>query len=278
MNGETRGDYQEKWSHVERQYLIRATKHYVVCIDNDGKLDWETDPEYDDQGPRDPALHNSILNDAALLEETPSEGLPQDRILQFKRLIGEAIVFSLEHDYNNAQKMLDAASKYVRDRSEEVSRFWYLEASITTTLLFILMGCVIWFTRSEAAILLGRQAMWVILASVAGAMGALLSVITRSGKLQLNCSAGRKLHYLEAASRIFAGVLSGFLVSLAVKHEIILGAFTRGGGMEGVMLVAGFVAGVGERLATSIVSKLESPQEGDLAGKKGNSKPSAAKA
>ncbi len=277
MNDKARGDYHEQWSHVEQQVLIRATRDFVVCIDNEGKIDWETTPEYDAKGPRDPGLHNSILNAAALLEETPSEGLPQDRILQFKRLICEAMACSLEHDYDNARKMLAAAEKYIHDRSEEMSRSWYLAASFVATLPFVVPGFVIWLLRSKAIIFLGNEGMWLVLASIAGAMGALLSVITRSGKLQLNSSAGRHLHYLEATSRIFAGALSAFLVSLAVKYEIIFGTFARGGKMEGVMLMVGFVAGAGERLATSIVSKLESPH-GDVAVRKGQNKPGRASA
>jgi hypothetical protein len=111
--------------------------------------------------------------------------------------------------------------------------------------------------------------MWLILATVAGALGALLSVITRSGNLKLDSSAGKWLHYYEGGFRIWAGVLSGFLAALAVRYEIILAPLARGEKMLGIMLIAGFIGGAGERLVKTIITKLES---GDVATGKGGRK------
>jgi hypothetical protein len=119
----TRGDYHEQWNHVEQEgeYLIRATKDFRVWIDKEGDLEWETTPEYDEKGPRDArgprdkGAHNKIMNDYALLEVTPTEGVRNEAVLEFKRLIGEAIVCSLENDYVNARKMLAAAAQYIRN-------------------------------------------------------------------------------------------------------------------------------------------------------------------
>jgi hypothetical protein len=61
---------------------------------------------------------------------------------------------------------------------------------------------------------------WLSVAAAAGSCGALLSVIWRSGQLKFDSSAGEILHYLEGASRILAGALSGVLVALAVKSRI----------------------------------------------------------
>jgi hypothetical protein len=270
MSEDTRGDYQDQWDHVDPLYLIRQTKGFIVFLDKEGDLDWETTKEYDSEGHKDFDAHNSIMNDAALLEETPSEGLQAKQIRQFKRLIGEAMVCSFEHDYGNARKMLVAAAKYMRDRSEETSRMWYLCASCVMTIPFGLLGSIVWLYRANAGILLGYQGMWLVLSCSAGALGALFSVIQRSGKLKLDCAAGRWLHYLEGSSRICAGVLAGFLVSLAVKYEIILGPLARGDKMPGIMLIAALVAGFSEQLASSIISKFGSTQE-DISSGKGES-------
>jgi hypothetical protein len=267
----TRGDYQERWNHLAPKHLIRQTKDFIVFIDKEGDIDWETTSEYDEGGPEDSVTHNSILNDAALLEGTPNEGLQLQQISQFKRLIGEALACSFEHDYKNAREMLIAAKEYVRDRSEETSRRWYLCASFVMAILFALAGSIIWAYREKAIIFLGSQGMWLVLAAATGALGALLSVITRSGKLKLDCAAGKWLHYLEGASRIWAGALSGFLISLTIKQELLFAPLSQGGKMPGVMLIGAFIAGAGERLASSIISKFESTQE-DVASGKGKSK------
>ncbi len=256
----TRGDYHEKWAHMELAHLILSTKDFVVGIDKNGKIDWETSVEYDDRVLENDAKHRSLLGRASLLEETPSEYLQAGAQFSFKRLIGEAIALSLQHDYSNAAKMLEAAANFFRDRSEEVSRRWYLSASALMALPFMLLGLVVWTLRQYIVPFEGVISFWLLFATVAGSMGALLSVIGRSGKLRFDCSSGRSLHYLEGASRIWAGALSGFVVGLAVRFGIILAPLSHGGSVHGVMLLAAFAAGAGERLVTSIISEFDSTQ------------------
>jgi hypothetical protein len=258
---EKRGDYADNWRHIKHAYLIHADEHFIVFIDRDQDIDWETSPEYDAKGHQDEYKHNAILNDAAVLEATPCDGVRADMKLQFKRLVGEAIVRSLDHDYVSAEKMLTAARKYISSRSQETSRLWYLSASATVTALFVLLGCVLWFWRADLIRILGFNVFWLAMAAVAGSLGALLSVVGRAGNLKFDCSAGRTLHYLEAASRIGAGALSGVIVALAVHTDVILSPLSRGGKMTAIMILAAVASGAAERLATSIISKFSTADD-----------------
>lgn len=250
-----RGDYADKWKHVQLSYLITSEEDFIVGLDKDGDIDWETTPEYDKKGHKDARQHNAILNDAALLEATPCDGVRADKIKHFKRLIGEAIVRSLSDDYSSAEKMLSEAKTYISSRNFETSRLWYLSASALSTVPFVLLGCVLWFCRTKAVDVLGTAVFWFALSAVAGSLGALLSVTTRAGELRFDSSAGRALHFLEAASRIGTGALSGAIVALAVHTEVILAPLSRGDKMTAVMMLAAFAGGSAERLATSIISK-----------------------
>jgi len=95
------------------------------------------------------------------------------------------------------------------------------------------------------------------LASSAGALGATLSIITRMGKVQLDCLSGRPLHYMEGASRVIAGALSGLLVYLALLSGQLLPGLLNATNPQVAMLFAAFAAGASERWAPSIVSRLE---------------------
>jgi hypothetical protein len=261
-----RGDYIEQWRHIEPliQVLIISTREYIVFIDKDGDIDWETTQEYDEKAPKDVgydlAKANLIRNEAAVIETTPCGALTPDTKLQFKRLIGEAIACVFDHDYDGAKGILGSAAQFIRARSEEISRFWYLSASFAAAALFLVLGFSLWLLRSYVSSLLTPLEMWLALASVAGAIGALLSVIWRSGDLKFNSSSGRALHYLEASSRICAGALSGFLVALAVNCEIILTAFTHNNNLHGIMILAALAAGASERMAGSIISKFDTAE------------------
>jgi hypothetical protein len=248
--------YEENWPEVTNlRYLITSTDKYIVFIDTDIDIDWISLIE-DDSGNGSPSKHNQIMNEAALLETTPCTGLPENMRMQFKRLIGEGIVRSFEHDYDSASKMLQSARNYMAARGEETSRLWYLSASFVATVPFICCGVIVWIWRDGFAKSFGSAALWITLAAVMGAMGALLSVIARTGTLKFDCSSGSRLHYLEGGSRICAGALSGIILGLSVISGIFLAPLTHVENAHSIMMVAAFAAGAVERLVTSIISSV----------------------
>jgi hypothetical protein len=255
--------YEERWKNCPIEHLVLATDDFVVFLDPELDVDWSTSAEYDAKGLKDRKRHNMILNEAARIEATPCEGLSLAMKTHFKRLIGEAIARSLDNDYRSAETALASAAAYALARSQETSRFWYLSASYAMAAPFLAAGCILWVFRSGAREILGDGAFWLFLCGVAGALGALFSVITRAGKQTTDCSAGHRLHYLEGGSRIWAGVLSGSLVGLAVRSGVILGPLAGADRMVPIMLMAALAAGTGERLASSLISDLGAARMAD---------------
>jgi hypothetical protein len=97
-------DYERDWAQFTTlKYLVHATKEHIVFIDTDNDLDWATTNEYEHKSP---VKHNAIMNEAALLESTPCTGMAESVRLHFKRLIGEGMVRSFEHDYVSASSIL----------------------------------------------------------------------------------------------------------------------------------------------------------------------------
>lgn len=239
-------------------FLIHATEDYIVFLDRECDVDWETTKEYDEIGHRDDAKFNAVLNRVATIEATPCAGLGAQMKLQFKRLIGEGVARGLAHDYEGAQDILTAAADYILARSQELSRFWYLSASSLMTCPFLAMGGILWVCRDAAVAAVGEGPFWLAMSAAAGAAGALLSVIGRAGRLPFDSSSGKRLHYLEGSSRIWAGSLSGVFVALSVRAGLVLTAFTGGGRMPAIMILGAMVAGTGERLVNSIMADLES--------------------
>jgi hypothetical protein len=274
-NGQTKkSNYSDFWrdkvENFDSIYLIRSAEPYVVWIDKDGDVDWMTTDEYDQRGAADQQKHNVILSNAAVLECTPCHGLSVEAQKHFKRLVGEALSYNFEDDYQTAQQMLNEARTYIRARAEEISRRWYLSASAGMASIMIVLGLLIWICREPISAVLTENFIWLSLAAVAGSCGALLSVIWRSGQLKFDCSAGKALHYLEGASRIWAGALSGVVVALAVKSGFVLAPLTSSGNTMAVIMLAAFAAGAGERLATSIISTLESTHVATASGRAKN--------
>ena len=248
-----------KWAakQPDIEYLVIAADDFIVYVDRDIDVEWETADDIPDEDDHtDKSAFKDILNRVAALEATPCDEIPRRMKVQFKRLVGEGVARALDGDFDGAKSILKSAGEYIKARSQETSRFWYLSASSLMSLPFIVFGATFWLLRGPLIAGLGNGAFWVIVSGCAGALGASLSVIGRTGKLHFDSSAGRRLHYLEASSRIWAGAISGVLVGLAVHAQLFLTAITRNGYMPEIMILAALASGASERFATSIIADL----------------------
>lgn len=251
-------DYnKDKWGPLELKHLILDTEEFIVFIDHRNDLDWITSKEFDAKGPQSPEKHHEILNTVALLECKPIVHLSENNQLNFKRLLGEALARSLKHDYKKASSILVHAENFLMDRGKEISRQWYLNRAGITSLIIFAVGVLFWVFRDLSIKVLGESAFIISLAMVSGGLGAFLSIIFRMGKESIDCLAGKKLHELESMYRIIAGMLSALLASLLVRSEMFLPAFSKMNHIELSIIAIGFIAGMSERFAPSILSKLE---------------------
>lgn len=243
--------------------IIDWSPDFIVFFneDVDREIDWDTSNRYDDEIKKDAtrlAKQNAILADAAILEAKDCTPFGRAAREWFRYLLGKAYVFTFQGDSDGAKKALLAAEQFFAARSKEQSRSWYLTSAAACTAPFLLAGALIWFERFWFIGSLGQTVFSLLLFLVAGALGALLSVIARSGQLDFDASAGLWLHFLEAASRIAMGALSGVVVGLAVKSGLFFETLTKGPETRNsIFVLAAFAAGASERMLGSIISKFD---------------------
>ncbi len=256
-------DYEREWEDLKIKYLILASKdRYVVFIDDENDLDWKTSDKFDETEFTNEIKRAfyEVKNEIDSTENIPCNLLDTKTIINFKRQVGEALVRAFEQDYENAKKMIKIARDYVIKRNVEQSRYMYLSSSALTASGFFVLGIILWLLRYCFLELVGETVFFLILSFISGAIGALLSIILRLGKTEIDFNASPKLHYLEGASRILAGMISGFLIALTIKAGILLPIFTKMESTHLAMILGGLAAGSSERLAPSIISKLDGPQ------------------
>jgi hypothetical protein len=176
-------------------------------------------------------------------------------------LIAEGLGCAFDHDYVTADMMFQRAGEYLRLRGEEVSRSWYLSASSFATVPFVIAALLTIALRSWLQQIISVNGVWLVIASCAGAIGALLSIIARTGKMNFDHAAGRRLHNFEGASRILAGAISGLLAGLAVRSELLFGNLIHENKMNLVMTTIALIAGTSERLVNSIINKVAPDSE-----------------
>src|SRR5208282_4294644 len=114
----------QKWPGIQVEHLILEATDFVVWIDKDVDIDWQTSQKYDEAGPKDPTEWNAVLNRVAALECIRNDHHSRNIRLNFKRMIGEGVARGLDHDYESAKNILEQAGSYISDRNVEIARYW----------------------------------------------------------------------------------------------------------------------------------------------------------
>lgn len=253
-------DYELDWPGLPVKYLIIASKKkYIVFLDNENDLDWQTSDEFDEREltEDDRKGYNQVKNEIDSAECIPSENLDEKIVISFKKQLGEALIRAFEKDFENANKMVSKAKEFVFKRSVEESRFLFLTSCAIATLISMIAFILLWLTKVNSINIFGETLYYSMLASFTGALGALLSVILRMGKSNLDFNASKKLHYLEGSSRVVAGMISALIVALCIQTGILLPIFAKIESTHLAMILGGLIAGSSERFAPSIINKLD---------------------
>lgn len=252
-------DYEKEWPGLPIKYLIVASKDYIVFLDDANDIDWKTSDTFDSrvETPQEINEYYSVKNEIDSAENTSINHLDEKVVIGFKRQLGEALVRAFEGDYDNARKMVKLAQDYIYKRNIEQSRYIFLVSCGLTTAISMFIAILFWLFREQLILNIGNTVFFIALSVLTGSFGALLSVILRMGKTTLDYNASEKLHYLEGSSRIVAGMISAFIVSLCIKTGILLPIFTKVESTNIAMVLGGLIAGASERFAPSIINKLD---------------------
>lgn len=242
---------------IKIEYLVLATNDFIVFLDSDLDVDWKTSDEYDIRGHHDLDRHNAILNRAASLECIPNQHQKREIRLNFKRMVAEGVARSLNHDYKNAEDILDEAARYICNRNIETARFWQLSSSCICCIVSVITALILWGRREILILYLGYIGFYFAISALSGSIGATLSIILRIGNSDITSEADKKLHILEAVSRNIGGAIFGFLVSMLVQIGIVVPICTSTGMINIAMVIGGLIGGASERWAPSLISKFE---------------------
>ena len=264
-----RQDYEKEFPCVAVRYLVFYDEgRFIVAVDSELDLDWETTTAYDSEANNDHATADT-LNTAALLENRVGREWPRELIIKSKRLIGEAISRVLSGQHAHANVALKYADTFISQKSIEVSRYWTLRAGFLCCLGLASAGVCLVVNQGVCAALIGRTLHGLMLAGCLGGIGAFLAIVIRLGRNQVNSDAGLDLHVAEACAKLVAGFICGFLMALLIKAGFILTAFQTSQHFPLVILTFAMLAGMSARWVPSILSKVttEVSETSDYSGK-----------
>lgn len=226
----------------------------IVFIDEQRTLTWLTNSDYGDYAEE----FGDVMGRIDSLLSIPRDLLSENQREVFQRQVGCALARLLDDkEADNANLMLDKADAYLRTRTTERARIWFLSSAFLVTAIALLGGTLFLIFRDRIQQRLGVSAFEIGLALPMGALGAFFSMVLRLTKLDIDALAGATVHYFEGAVRVIAGMTGGLFVALCVKGNIVLGVINATDKKLAVLLVLAGFAGASERLVPNMIKKVE---------------------
>lgn len=226
--------------------IYYSSEQYIVFLDSDLEVDFETTDEYDKQYPDRKEKIDDTYTRIEEMEHSPAvQYLSEKTKKAFTCLLGDALVAELNGSKETVTQTLQTAETYFKARTAEISRRWLLINAFGATLI----GYAIWklFLPKDFVLF--------------GCLGALFSILCKTGKLEYDCQGGRFLNMLEILSRFLAAIISAYLAEQLYQIDLLFSAFKTIDDSSIVLSLICFVAGFSERLVPSIVSHLGSKEE-----------------
>jgi hypothetical protein len=225
--------------------VIFKSDNFIVFVDKERNLAWLTNSTYGDYADD----FGAVMHRVDLLLSTPTGLLTANNQVAFKRLIGGAIARLLDDkESDNANSILDKAEGYLKTRTTESARIWFLCSTLLISVVAVLFGAVLMTFRDAVQRRVGITTFEIALATLMGSIGAFISLGWRVTDLNVDPMAGPGVHYFEGAVRAIAGMAGAFFVTLCVKANIVLGLMNATDKTLPFLLVLGCIAGASERL------------------------------
>ena len=195
--------------------------HFIVFIDPELAVDWINNGD----------ANETELQCISLAESIGAKRcnhLPREQVLEFRRLIGQAIVNGIRGNAKQACGLTETAAQFLKDRTIERSRAWTLASAHCLLPAAVGIAAFCLAVPSLYNLLSGApDGLW--LATAGGLLGAYLSVLQKAGSGEWDAASGLRIHVLEVLTKFAAGTLFGgiaFAISQSVHAPAAIKSLT----------------------------------------------------
>jgi hypothetical protein len=210
--------------------VIAKSQLFVVYKTTDGKIGFDATPEF-------MSKKKNVINRYDELSIQITYALPD----KHKRFVYDRLGYALANNFvmfdgDDVSPFL-VVEKCIEDIADDYFQFYYVTSSFYILVLFFAVFFAVHMYVAGDIHDIARS-------SCMGALGAFLSVLTRSRKLRADGFVSIRYSITQGTLRTVIGGLFGFLSFILIKSNFVLGAFSDN--TYHVLLVATF-AGFNER-------------------------------
>jgi hypothetical protein len=232
---------------------VMVSDTFVVYLADDLSIQWKTSADHQwTEG------SGEVLNRVAILEARARFIHERGQLEPVKRQIAEGLVRCLDDgDIDGANAILTEAESEIQARNREISWSWYFASAYKVTCACVVAFGVLWLARENVSAIVGETGLHLLLGTLCGSFGALLSTTARGNRIDVDANAGRSMHVLEGLSRVGAGLIGAGVIALAIKSGFLLGGTRFDGNKLALLLMFCTIAGASERLVPNLIERVE---------------------
>lgn len=245
-------------------YIVYSTRDFIVSIDSEMNLNWQTGNSYENYAPDFGEVLGSCELTEALIDRI---FLSKKDKFAYKKMLGSVIARLLDDkDSISARKILAIVDQRINEHGKEQVRMTYIYYAIATVLVvgIILTAIVL---NKENLFVNGLDTYKVILCTLLGGIGAFITTFARFKSYTGSLVAGLGIHRLDGFLRVFYGLVAGLIMILGIKANTIMG-FANGDNENNngpwIYYFFAMIAGASEILIPNLIAK----SEGELGIKK----------
>jgi hypothetical protein len=232
------------------QTLIDRETDYLVYLDEDLYAEWTFNGDT-------PSGFEDVANRIGRLETLSITQLLPNQRAPFERLLAESMARVLgDKNEEKAKAVLDEAEAYLKARGTENARRWYLGGVARIGLPALVIAGALLLALKWVPSGVWREVLEILGGTALGALGAFLSVASRTEGITFEPVAGPDIHRFEGGIRVVVGMAGALFVALAIKSDLLLGILHSLTHPFLAMLLACLVGGASERLVPGLIDTM----------------------
>ena len=232
--------------------LIIRSNNIIVYIDENDVIQWAT------QGVNLEKDFGDIQNKVSFWEDVSNKLFTKADAYSYKCLLAEAYARILEdRDFKLANEIIERTVYRIQKHGSELLKQAYLLASFFCVLIVILLLAGMVIARNYLLSVISYDSYSIMLTSCFGGIGAFVFTTLRLKNYTPEVIISKRIHQIDGALRIFYGMVSGLIIALGIKSNIVLGFINQIQMTIYLKAFLGIIAGASEVIIPNLIREIE---------------------
>lgn len=233
--------------------IIIRSENLIVYLDEEETIQWSTrDLDIDVNS------FGSIQNRISFWESVSNKLFSKTDSYDYKCLLAESYARILDSKSSDlANDSLERTVDRMQKHGREILKQVYLLSTFGSTLVVMIILLVVVFGKNYFLEFIAIDSYEIIVTSLFGGIGAFIFSVLRLRNYTPDIVISKSIHKIDGALRVFYGLISGLVIAIGVKSNVILGFINQIELTIYVKTFLGIIAGASEVIIPNLIKQIE---------------------